>query len=406
MPDSAPSASVPFVPNTARTGTRRKLLLAVATLIFVAIGALYGYHWQTVARFSVTTDDAYVSGNVVQVTPQIAGTVTGVHADDTDYVRAGQLLIDIDDTDTRLALDRAKDALAQTVREIRALIANDGALAAGVALQDTNLARLQQDLARRQRLVNTGAVSGEELKHARDAVEQATAQRDAARKQLEANHVLIDNTTIAAHPRVQDAAERVREAFVAWRRTKVLAPIAGQIARRTAQVGQRTTPGTPLMAIVPLDEVWIDANFKEAQLQQMRIGQRATVTADVYGTGVPYHGTVVGLAAGTGAAFSLLPAQNATGNWIKVVQRVPVRIGLDPAELAAHPLRIGLSMQIDVNIRDQSGPQLSVGRQRDNVAETGVFSDLDKDADDLIRRLIAASEGSAAAKAPTGAVGP
>ncbi|HVI52484.1 MAG TPA: HlyD family efflux transporter periplasmic adaptor subunit [Candidatus Sulfotelmatobacter sp.] len=386
----------PAAPPASGNG-RRKLLMSAAAIGFAAIGAAYGVYWFSVGRYNMTTDDAYVSGNVIQVSPQIAGTVVAVRADDTDFVQAGQPLVTIDQADTKLALDQAKAHFAQTVREVRALYSNDGALAATVSLQETNLARMQEDLARRQRLADTGAVSTEELKHARDAVQQAMSQVTSARKQLEANRVLVDNTTLTSHPRVTLAAAQLREAYLAWRRTVVPAPVSGQVARRAVQVGQRTTPGTPLMAVVPLDQVWVDANFKEGQLNDMRIGQPATLTADLYGGGVTYHGKVVGLSAGTGSAFSLLPAQNATGNWIKVVQRLPVRIALDPEELKAHPLRIGLSMEVDVTVKDLSGPQLSSGRQKETVAETTVFADLDKEADHLIDGLIAQSGGNGVA---------
>jgi membrane fusion protein (multidrug efflux system) len=363
--------------------------MAAAALSFTGLGAAYGLYWWTIGRFDMSTDDAYVAGNIVQVSPQIAGTVTTVHADDTDFVEAGQTLVTIDPADTRLALDQAEATLAETVRQVRALYSQDGALAATVSVQETALARLQEDLARRQRLADTGAVSAEELKHARDSVQQAAAQLASARKQQETNRVLIDMTGLTTHPRVIRAAAQVREAYLAWRRTTVPAPVSGQIARRAVQVGQRTTPGTPVMAIVPLTDVWVDANFKEGQLGAMRIGQPAVLTADIYGDTVRYCGMVVGLAAGTGAAFSLLPAQNATGNWIKVVQRVPVRIALDPLDLKRNPLRVGLSMEVHVSIKDQSGPKVSVGRQKEIVAQTSVFADLDRDADALIETLIA-----------------
>lgn len=338
--------------------------MSAAALTFIALGAAYGIYWWTTARFDMSTDNAYVAGNIIQVSPQIAGTVTAVHADDTDFVEAGQMLVTIDPTDARLALDQAEATLAETVRQVRALFSQDGVLAATVLAQETTLARLREDFARRQRLANTGAVSAEEVKHARDAVTQASAHLAGARKQQEANRVLIDMTGLTSHPRVARAAAQVREAYVAWRRTVVPAPVSGQVARRAVQVGQRTTPGTPLMAIIPLDEVWVDANFKEGQLGAMRLGQPVLLTADIYGDDIVYRGTVAGLAAGTGAAFSLLPAQNATGNWIKVVQRVPVRIALDPRDLAQRPLRVGLSMEAHVSIRDQSGPQMATGRQR------------------------------------------
>lgn len=389
-------SNTPQPPAAAKNG-RRKLLMSAAAVGFAALGAAYGVYWLTVGRYDMFTDDAYVSGNVIQVSPQIAGTVVGVHADDTDFVKAGEPLVNIDPTDAKLALDQAEAHFEQTLREVRALYSNDGALAATVALQETNLARLQEDLARRQKLADTGAVSTEELKHARDAVQQGTAQLTSARKQLEANRVLVDNTTLMNHPRVSLAAAQLREAYLAWRRTVVPAPVTGQVARRAVQVGQRTAPGTPLMAIVPLDQLWVDANFKEGQLSAMRIGQPVTLTADLYGGSIVYHGKVAGFSAGTGAAFSLLPAQNATGNWIKVVQRVPVRIALDAAELQSHPLRVGLSMEVNVTTRDQSGPQLSSGRQKETVAATTVFADLDKEADGIIADLAAKSRGNDAA---------
>jgi membrane fusion protein (multidrug efflux system) len=382
-----PPTSEPAAPPQ-RSNRRRWLLLAAAAIGFLGLGGAYGVWWDRVGRFQVDTDNAYVAGNVIQVTPQVSGTIIAVHADDTDFVQAGRILIDIDDTDARLALDQAKADLAQTVREVATLFSMDGALNATVQAREATLARAEQDLVRRQRLASTGAVSAEELKHAGDTLQEAQAQLAEARARAEANRALTDNTAIPDHPRVLRAASRVRDAWLALRRCSVPAPVSGQVARRSAQLGQRTTPGTPLMTIVPLEQVWVDANFKEAQLREVRIGQPAELTADIYGGGVVYHGRVAGLAAGTGGAFSLLPAQNATGNWLKVVQRVPVRIALDPAEVKAHPLRIGLSMQVAVRVEDRSGPLLSTGRQHD-TASTAVFADLDHDAGALIARIIA-----------------
>jgi membrane fusion protein (multidrug efflux system) len=381
---------------------RRRWLLFAATIGFLGLGGAYGVWWDRIGRFEVDTDDAYVAGNVIQVTPQVSGTIVAVHADDTDFVQAGQTLIEIDDADARLALVQAKADLAQTVREVATLFSMDGALNAVVSAREATLARAEQDLARRQKLAGTGAVSAEELKHASDTLQEVQAQLAGARSQAEANRVLIDNTSIPDHPRVLRAASKVRDAWLALRRCSVPAPVSGQVARRSAQLGQRTTPGVALMTIVPLEQVWVDANFKEAQLRQVRIGQPAELTADIYGGGVVYHGKVVGLAAGTGGAFSLLPAQNATGNWLKVVQRVPVRIALDPAEVKAHPLRIGLSMQVAVRIEDQSGPLLSTGRQRD-PSSTAVFEDLDHDAAPLIARIIADNTAAAPQGAHTAA---
>nr|WP_294524218.1 efflux RND transporter periplasmic adaptor subunit [uncultured Rhodopila sp.] len=377
-----------------RRSTKRRWLLLAAAIGFLGLGGAYAVWWDRVGRFEVDTDNAYVAGNVIQVTPQVSGTIVAIHADDTDFVQTGRTLIEIDDADARLALEQAKAELAQTVREVATLFSMDGALNAVVSAREATLARAEQDLARRQKLASSGAVSAEELKHASDTLQEVQAQLAGARSQAEANRVLIDNTTIADHPRVLRAASKVRDAWLALRRCSVPAPVSGQVARRSAQLGQRTTPGVALMTIVPLEQVWVDANFKEAQLREVRIGQPAELTADIYGGGVVYHGRVVGLAAGTGGAFSLLPAQNATGNWLKVVQRVPVRIALDPAEVKAHPLRIGLSMQVAVRVEDQSGKLLSIGRQRD-TATTSVFEDLDHDAAPLIARIIADNTAAA-----------
>nr|WP_294559879.1 efflux RND transporter periplasmic adaptor subunit [uncultured Rhodopila sp.] len=377
-----------------RRSTKRRWLLLAAAIGFLGLGGAYAVWWDRVGRVEVDTDNAYVAGNVIQVTPQVSGTIVAIHADDTDFVQTGRTLIEIDDADARLALEQAKAELAQTVREVATLFSMDGALNAVVSAREATLARAEQDLARRQKLASSGAVSAEELKHASDTLQEVQAQLAGARSQAEANRVLIDNTTIADHPRVLRAASKVRDAWLALRRCSVPAPVSGQVARRSAQLGQRTTPGVALMTIVPLEQVWVDANFKEAQLREVRIGQPAELTADIYGGGVVYHGRVVGLAAGTGGAFSLLPAQNATGNWLKVVQRVPVRIALDPAEVKAHPLRIGLSMQVAVRVEDQSGKLLSIGRQRD-TATTSVFEDLDHDAAPLIARIIADNTAAA-----------
>jgi membrane fusion protein, multidrug efflux system len=386
--------------DTPIPATRRKgLLLGLAVLlVLAALG--YATYWWTLGRFSVRTDDAYVAGNVLQVTPQIAGTVQAIRADDTDLVEVGQPLLQLDATDARLALDQAEAQLARTVRDVRTLFANDASLAATVRLREVDLARLRDDLARRQRLANTGAVSAEEVTHARDAVIAAEAELANGRMRLEANRALTDNTTIASHPNVLKAAAEVRSAALTLSRTTVPAPATGHVAKRSAQLGQRVAPGTPLMAVVPLDQVWVEANFKESQLKNMRIGQHATVTADLYGSGVVFHGRVLGLSAGTGAAFALLPPQNATGNWIKIVQRVPVRIALDPQELARHPLRIGLSLEVEVGVKDASGPQLSAEPRQGTIAATDVYADQGKQAEAIIQRIIAENSGNSAGGKP------
>ncbi|HZP86133.1 MAG TPA: EmrA/EmrK family multidrug efflux transporter periplasmic adaptor subunit [Burkholderiales bacterium] len=410
--------------NTAENngnGRRRKRLLIGLTVVVLLAGLAYGLYWYFVARHYEDTDDAYVAGNLVEITPQISGTVVEIHADNTDFVRAGELLVKLDPSDARVALERAEAQLGQAVREVRGLYANNASLEAAVALREADVVkaesevdRARQDLARRQSLAHSGAVSTEELNHARTALASAQsalaaarAAVAAAREQLAANRALTDNTSVADHPNVQRAAAQVREAYLALTRTELPAPVSGFVARRSVQVGSRVQPGTPLMDVVPLDQVWVEANFKESQLRGMRIGQPVTLTADMYGGKVTYHGTVDGLGAGTGSAFSLLPPQNATGNWIKIVQRLPVRIALDPKQLDAHPLRVGLSMNVRVDISKQSGQTLSEATRKGPVASTAVFNNDSKGADEIVSRIIAQNlGGSGAPNAPSSAAAP
>jgi membrane fusion protein (multidrug efflux system) len=398
--------NAPQAPASNNNGTRRKALTAVAAAVLL-FGAGYGAYYALVASHYESTDNAYVQGNLVQITPQVGGTVVAIGADDTDFVKAGQPLVKLDPADAQVTLDQAEAQLAQAVREVRTMYANNATLNAQIALRDADVARAQSDLVRAQDDVNrraplvaTGAVGKEEFNHAnaqltaaRSAVSAAQSALLAAREQLASNQTLTDGTTIEQHPNVQRAAARVREAYLALKRAALPAPVDGHVAKRSVQLGQRVAAGAPLMSIVPLDQVWVDANFKESQLQKLRIGQSATLTADVYGKKADYHGTVVGLGAGTGAAFSLLPAQNATGNWIKIVQRVPVRIALDAKELTAHPLRVGLSMEATVDVSKSDGKMLSDAPRLQAAASTAVFDALQRDADGEVKRIVAANLG-------------
>ncbi len=382
---------------------KRMMTLLIAVIVIAAIA--YGLYYFLVARFHEGTDDAYVNGNVVQITPQVTGTVIAVKADDTQTVKAGDPLVVLDPADSQVALQQAEANLAQTVRQVRGLFVNDDQYRAQVALRQSDLSKAEDDLRRRVAVAQTGAVSQEEISHARDAVKAAQASVDAAQQQLASNRALTANTTIASHPNVMAAAAKVRDAYLANARNVLPAPVTGYVAKRSVQVGQRVSPGTPLMSVVPLNAVWVDANFKEVQLKHMRIGQPVELTADIYGSSAVYHGKVVGFSAGTGSAFSLLPAQNATGNWIKVVQRLPVRIELDPKDLAKHPLRIGLSMQVDVDIKDERGDQLV--NAQNTVYETNVFAKYGDEADAEIARIIAENAGgnaSAPAAAKSNAI--
>ena len=387
------SESTQASPATAPTQRKRWLLIVVGA--FAALGIAYGAYWALALRHVQSTDDAYVNGNVVQITPQISGTVVAIGADDTQFVTAGRTLVQLDQADAKVALDQADAQLAKTVREVRSLFATSAQLQATVAMRLSDLAKANEDLARRERLASSGAVSGEERQHARDAANSARAALLGAQQELEANRARVDRTTVDNHPDVRNAAARVRDAYLTYSRTALPAPVSGFVAKRAVQLGQRVAPGAPLMAIVPLDQVWVDANFKEPQLAGMRVGQPVKLTADLYGGKVVYHGNVAGFGAGTGSAFALLPAQNATGNWIKIVQRVPVRIALDAPELAAHPLQIGLSMQVEVDTHERSGDRLPLVQSAPTYA-TDVFHSQDQLANERVRAIIAANEPGAA----------
>lgn len=338
---------------------KRKNALLLLTLLFIIVAVAYGIYWFIVARHFEETDDAYVAGNQVQIMAQVSGSVTKVWADNTDFVKQGDVLVTLDQTDAQQAFEKAKTELASSVRQTRQQMINSKQLQANIEVQRTALSQAQTDLNRRVPLGSANLIGREELQHARDAVASAQAQLDVAIQQYNANQAMILGTALEQQPAVQQAATEVRNAWLALERTKVVSPITGYVSRRAVQPGAQIGTTTPLMAVVPATQLWVDANFKETQLAHMRIGQSATVVSDIYGDKVTYTGKVVGLDMGTGSAFSLLPAQNATGNWIKVVQRLPVRIELDEKQLADHPLRIGLSTLVKVDTADRDGQVLA-----------------------------------------------
>lgn len=348
-------------------GKRRRGLLLLA-LVVVILGIAWFAYWSLHGRWYVATEDAYAGGTVVQITAEVAGTVRTVRPRETESVVAGQTLIELDPADARIAMDGAIADLGAIVRQVRGAYPQAGRLRAQIAARETDLARAREDHRRRESIAAGGAVSAEELAHAREVVQGAESALQAAREELNVALALTGGIDAANHPQVLRAAARVREAALALDRMQITAPVDGVVARKGVQVGQRVNAGTPLMALVQMQDMWVDANFKEVQLQHMRLGQPVELESDLYGDGVTYHGRVKGFSPGTGAAFALLPAQNASGNWIKIVQRVPVRIVLDPQELAQHPLRVGLSMHAEVDMHDQSGPVL--GEPTQDVAGT------------------------------------
>ncbi|MBS0418606.1 MAG: efflux RND transporter periplasmic adaptor subunit [Proteobacteria bacterium] len=365
--------------------TRRGRWLLIAALAFVLIGVLWWAYWFFHARFYQDTDDAYVAGDLVNVTSQISGTVVSIGADETDFVQAGQELVRLDSSDAEIALRDSEARLARAVRQTRTVFANRDQLEAVVAQRRADLSKAQSDLDRRKDLAKTGAVSAEELSHARDTLSAARDGLVAAEKNLAASAALTGQTGVPDNPEVRAAATDVERAYLVLRRTSIHAPVSGYVARRAVQLGERVSPGgQPLLSVVPLERLRVEANFKEVQLSQMRIGQPVQIVADLYGGQVEFHGTVAGLGLGTGAAFALLPAQNATGNWIKVVQRVPVRIALEPQELAAHPLRVGLSTKVHVDVRDVSGAILAQAPRQTPVLATSVY---DVDRSEILARI-------------------
>ena len=361
-------------PGHSGNGKRQRVLLIIAAVFsLLALGWLL--LWLLVFTRRETTDDAYVAGDQIGVSAQTAGTVVTLLADDTQRVETGQVLVRLDPTDNEVALARAASSLALTVRQAQQQSQLAGQFDAQVTSRQLELQQAEAELARRQPLLAQQAIAAEELQRATTTVAMARAALLATTRQARAARAPVAGVSLAVAPAVLEARGAFVQAWIAARRSSVRAPGAGFVARRNVQVGQRVAPGQTLLTIIPLDKLWIDANFKEGQLRALRIGQSARVIADQYGGQVIFHGRVIGMSAGTGAAFALLPAQNATGNWIKVVQRVPVRIALDSRELAAQPLRIGLSTHVTVDTREHAGTVLGSSANPRAVASTDIYAD-------------------------------
>ncbi len=402
-----------------RPGRVRRIALSSLAIVFVIAGLVVAAYWYVLGQYRVTTDNAYVGGNLVQVTPQVAGTVVSIWADDTDLVTQGQVLVRLDDADARVQLQVAEANLAEAVRAVRGLYASDSQTLALVTQREADVQRARHDAdaaqaearkaadeyRRREALFRDKYISAEALQTARTSLAAALAQRDSARARVADAQAalaqareqsvgatgLVDNTSIETHPRVAGAEAKVREAYLAVVRATIVAPVRGYVAKRSVQVGERVAPGTALMAIVPLGDVWVDANFKESELENVRIGQPVKLTSDLYGNDVKYSGHVTGLGAGTGSVFSLLPAQNATGNWIKIVQRVPVRIDIDPATLKSHPLRVGLSMNVTVDTHNRRGEVLARLPLKESRYATPVYDEQARAVEERIAKIIAAN---------------
>ncbi|WP_085725931.1 HlyD family efflux transporter periplasmic adaptor subunit [Pseudomonas sp. R37(2017)] len=368
-------------------GKRKFMLLVLAAAVVLSGAGVWAYH-EFYGRWSESTDDAYVNGNVVEITPLVTGTVVSIGADDGDLVQEGQVLVSFDPNDAEIGLQNAQANLARTVRQVRGLYSDVDGMKAQVNAQKAEVQKAQDNFSRRRNLAAGGAISQEELSHARDDLTSAQNALANAEQKLKTTSALVDDTVVSSHPDVMAAAAQLRQAYLNNSRSVLIAPVTGYVAKRSVQLGQRVQPGTALMAVIPLDQLWIDANFKETQLRDMRIGQPVEIETDLYGSSVKYSGTIDSLGAGTGSAFALLPAQNATGNWIKIVQRVPVRVRINAEELARHPLRVGLSTIVDVDLHDQSGPVLAQQPPQKASFSTSVYDRQLAEADAMITQLI------------------
>lgn len=388
-PATSPAAAQPpAAPASPQgNGKRRRALIVLGTVLVLSGVSWFAWH-MLVGRWHEETDDAYVQGNIVTIAPQTAGTVVSILADEGARVEAGQALVQLDPNDARVAFEQAEANLAGTVRQVRGLFNAVDAGEADLRARDVAVRQARADVARRAGLVAEGAVSSEELAHARAQLDAAEAALSSARGQLSRSRALVDDTTVMKQPQVEAAAAQLRQAYLNLQRGAILAPISGHVAKRSVQLGQRVQPGTTLMTVVPLDQVWVDANFKETQLRDMRIGQPVELVSDVYGDDVRYTGRIASIGLGTGSAFALLPAQNASGNWIKIVQRVPVRVTLNPKQLAEHPLRVGMSMSAEVSLKQRDGATLATVPNTKPVLATRAYAKQLAEADALIQRVV------------------
>lgn len=353
-----------------KTNKKRKKALAYFVTILLILAVIAGLYWFFFVRNYEETEDAYVAGNQVMISAQISGNVRQIKVDNMDFVHAGDVLLVLDDTDLKLNFAQAQDNLASAVRQIEQLGFTVKQLQAILNAKLTALNKAKGDLQRREQLAKTGSIDKESLQHAKEAVALAEADWQATQNQLAANQALLKGLPLREQPEVKKTVSALTLAWLNLQRSQILSPVEGYVARRSVQVGQKVAAGSPLMAVISTQQMWLDANFKETQLRKMRIGQPVRVVFDLYGDDVKFDGKVSGIEMGTGSAFSLLPAQNATGNWIKVVQRVPVRIDLDPEQMKKYPLRIGLSANVEVNVAETQGEVLRKPRPNDVLYQT------------------------------------
>ena len=373
--------------NTKAMRQKRNKQVLIYCSICLALLVFFLLYWFIVLRFSEYTNDAYVEGNMVYITPLRPGFITKIHTDDTFLVKKGQVLIDLDTTDSEINLHRSQEELAKAVREVCQNFHQVFIYQAEKDISQAELIRASQDYQHRQDVIKKGGVSIEDIEHAAAALEVNISALERANSHYEEALSVVQNTSIKSHPKVLAAADWVRDAFVQLNRCKIYAPVEGLVAQRKAQVGMWVTPSQPIMSVIPLDQIWVNANYKETQMKYIRIGQKVRLTSDFYGSDIVYHGTIVGLPGAAGDAFSLLPPQNLTGNWIKIVQRVPVRIAIDSEDLQKHPLRIGLSMESTVTLSKVEGGLVPITTNAPNY-ETSVYETEEAGVEELIDAII------------------
>ncbi|MGJ8580764.1 MAG: efflux RND transporter periplasmic adaptor subunit [Psychromonas sp.] len=376
------------------SNSKRKTSFLILFLILLVIGGGWFAYYELYGKLSEETDDAYVNGDLVTLSPEVSGTVSQVVVDEGDYVEKGQVLVSLNNSDAKVALQEAEAKLGVAVRQVRSLFAMSDYTKAKLDTSKVEYNQAVNDFKRRKNIARSGAISEEDLTHYSDLVETTKSQYSAAQEEFKMSTSLVDNTVIETHPAIKAAVAGVRKSYLSYMRTQIIAPISGYIAKRSVQLGSRVQPSSQLMVIVPLHQVWVDANFKESQMKDMRLGQSVVLTSDLYGDEVEYKGEIESLGIGTGSAFSLLPAQNASGNWIKIVQRLPVKIRLQPDNQEAYPLRIGLSMVAKVDIEDTSGKVLSQTPQTEAKYDTDVYQDILKDADKLVAKILQENIGT------------
>ena len=366
------STSPPVISPEQLSKKRKKITLIFFAVCFLLL-AIFFFIWLFILRFIEYTDDAYVEGNQVYITPLRPGFITTIHTDDTYLVKKGQLLIDLDETDSLIALNLAKKNLAQVVRDVCQLFHQAFAYRAEIEIKKAELIKTSQDYEHRKDVIAEGGVSIEDFEHAIAALRASFFSLQWTEILYEKALSAVQGTSIKDHPLVLEAADKVRDAWVQLYRCKIYSPVEGLVAQRTIQVGMWVNAGQPLMSVIPLDQIWVNANYKETQLKHMRIGQKVKITSDLYGGNTVFHGTIAGLPGAAGNAFALLPPQNLSGNWIKIVQRVPVRVCLDSQELEQHPLRIGLSMEAIVDLRDQQGLLVPTSSEGSPIYQTPIY---------------------------------